>query len=115
MDTTMLLSREDITRLETLGYDPLEFSAMNDEGFFELRNVHGSCFFLKENQCQVYTSRPQGCKFYPIIFDLDINKAILDKECPLISTISSSTVTRFTSDLRKFIKLLLKEKDDRIY
>lgn len=106
----MFLSRDDIERIKTLGFNEDEFCLLNEDGFFQLQNVDGECFFLKNNKCQIYDVRPTGCRFYPIIFDLDKNKAILDDECPLINSITEKTTKTFEKDLRKFVTNMLKEK-----
>lgn len=107
-----MLSLNDIEKIEKLGYKKDDFCFQDEDGFFKLRNVTGNCFFLVENKCQIYTDRPQGCKFYPIIFDLDLNKTSLDEDCPLIHTISEKTLQNFTKDLKKFVRNLLREKSD---
>ncbi|MFW9921877.1 MAG: YkgJ family cysteine cluster protein [Candidatus Thorarchaeota archaeon] len=110
-ETEMLLSMEDITRIVSLGYKQGDFSFINNEGFFCLRNINDSCFFLQDNKCVIYSFRPQGCKYYPIIFDLDTNKAIIDVDCPLKSTIQKSTVKLFEKEIRKYVNRLIEEKD----
>jgi len=117
-DTEMLLSREDIARIQALGFSKDEFCFLDSNGFYKLQNIDGSCFFLKNNQCKIYSNRPQGCKFYPMIFDVDNNKAVCDNECPLKDSLSEKLVDSFSSDLRKFINLLMEEneklKEDRL-
>ena len=112
-DTEMILSKKDIKRIIEAGYNEKDFCYVDQEGCYKLKNVEGNCYFLKENKCIIYQIRPQGCRFYPIIFDLENNKAILDTECPLIDTISQSIVSRFSSDLRKFINLIIKKKNKK--
>ena len=106
----MLLSRDDISHISSHGYDQNDFCFQNEDGFIQLKNVKGECFFLEDNKCGIYDIRPAGCQFYPIIFDLDENKAILDDECPLIDSITEKTIKRFEDDLRKFVLQILKEK-----
>ena len=106
-----MLSLRDIEKIEKLGYKKNDFCFRDEDGFYKLRNVNDECYFLEKNRCQIYGNRPQGCRFYPIVFDLDENKAVLDDECPLISTISNKTLQNFTKDLKKFINNLLREKD----
>ena len=36
------------------------------------KNNEGKCFFLKDNQCSIYSSRPLICRFYP--FELKFNQ-----------------------------------------
>jgi len=107
----MMLSIRDIEVIENLGFKKEDFSFKNEDGFYLLRNIGGECFFLTKNKCQIYTHRPQGCGFYPIIFDLESNKALLDEECPLIHTISEKTLQSFSGDLQKFVKKLLSEAE----
>jgi Fe-S-cluster containining protein len=110
-DTKMMLSLRDIEKIEKLGYKKNDFCFQDEDGFYKLHNVNGECFFLVENECQIYSDRPQGCKFYPIVFDLDENKAVLDDECPLITNISNKTLQSFTKDLKKFVSDLLRERE----
>jgi Fe-S-cluster containining protein len=109
-DTKMLLSLGEIEKIVNLGFSKDDFCYLVD-GLYQLKNINGQCFFLKDNQCQIYRQRPQGCRYYPIIFDLDQNKAILDDLCPLINTISEKTVASFSSELRKFTQKLLRESE----
>ena len=106
----MILAQEDISRITNLGYNREDFCYQDDDGFFKLKNINDECFFLKENKCIIYDNRPQGCRFYPIIFDIDSNKAIIDPDCPLQEKIASKTVSLFEKDLRKFIRKLIMEK-----
>jgi len=105
----MILSSNDVQSIIECGYKEEDFCFIDEEGYTRLKNIDGNCFFLRDNKCIIYSSRPQGCKFYPIIFDLDNNKAIVDPECPLAESISSKTVATFTKDLRKFIRKILEE------
>ncbi len=110
-DTDMILSREDITRIQALGFSLNDFCILDSDGFYKLKNVNGCCYFLENNKCKIYSNRPQGCKFYPIIFDMDANKAICDSDCPLKDTLSEKLISSFSSDLKKFIKLLMEENE----
>jgi len=48
----------------------------------------GKCFFLKDNQCNIYKSRPLICRFYPfeLKFNQEKNAHSFDftQECPAI-------------------------------
>ncbi len=83
----MILTKRDIRRLESLGYNREDFSEFRD-GFIRLRNVDGRCFFLKSGRCSVYEYRPLGCRAYPVIFDLSLGECILDELCPARHTVS---------------------------
>ena len=69
--TEMLLSTEDIERLEGKGYQQQFFVLLDKEGYPKLRNLQNHCvFFNVENKrCMVYHSRPLGCRLYPLIYD----------------------------------------------
>ena len=85
--TEMILSEQDIRLI--LDYSELyrkreEFTAINHEGLHQLKNIDGHCFFfdIDSNKCKIYHIRPQGCRFYPLIYDTFRSKCILDQECP---------------------------------
>ncbi|NHJ48158.1 MAG: YkgJ family cysteine cluster protein [Asgard group archaeon] len=111
-DTKMMLSQKDIDEITKLGYDKNDFCILVD-GFYQLKNIDDQCYFLQNNQCQIYSHRPQGCRYYPIIFDIEFNKAILDDLCPLIGSINEKTVSNFSNELRKFANKLLRENKER--
>ncbi len=57
--------------------------------FYEMKkDDEGRCFFLKDNQCTIYTLRPLICRFYPfeLKFDQDKNTHVFNftLECPEI-------------------------------
>lgn len=83
----MILTEEDIRRLESLGYSRGEFSEFRD-GFIRLKNVNGRCFFLRDGKCSIYEYRPLGCRAYPVIFDLSLGRCILDELCPAKHTVN---------------------------
>jgi len=53
------------------------------------KSSEGKCFFLKDNQCSIYTLRPLICRFYPfeLKFEQDKDQHVFDftVECPGIS------------------------------
>jgi len=81
MNTSMVLSEEDIQRIEARGYEQSDFCVEND-GWMQLRNTEGHCLFLKNNLCTIYSFRPQGCILYPLIFDNETQEVIYDIDCP---------------------------------
>ncbi|MHA1720651.1 MAG: YkgJ family cysteine cluster protein [Promethearchaeota archaeon] len=84
--TEMELSNQDIKRIEDKNIYGLKRDdfCVKVEGFFKLRNVDNHCIFLNpdSNLCKIYSYRPTGCKFYPLIFDQEKNKCIIDDDCP---------------------------------
>jgi len=85
----MLLSKEDIKRLEWLGFSREDFTVTGGDGLTRLRNVGELCFFYgpEEKKCQVYEYRPLGCFIYPVIYSND-DGVITDEFCPTRHTIS---------------------------
>jgi len=87
LDTEMPISMQDINNILTnypkkLNKD--EFTLKLSENHYQLKNIDGHCFFFnnKNKLCNIYKFRPQGCRFYPLIFDNDIRKCIYDDYCP---------------------------------
>ena len=80
--TEMPLTFGDIKRIRALGFEEKYFIREVD-GWFQLRNIaEGHCFFLYDGLCSIYPYRPQGCTYYPVVFDLDRGEIVLDTECP---------------------------------
>ncbi|MFX0028702.1 MAG: YkgJ family cysteine cluster protein [Candidatus Hermodarchaeota archaeon] len=86
-DTEMILSRRDIETI-LIRYPNIiqeeEFVFKNDDEQYQLINIQEKCIFLEstENKCKIYDFRPKGCRFYPLIYDLDTKKCKLDDDCP---------------------------------
>lgn len=79
--TNMLLTAEDVSRLETLGFKKESFSKPSALGT-QLKNTHGHCVFLTAGHCTIYDHRPDGCRLYPIVYDKISKDAIQDNACP---------------------------------
>jgi len=79
--TSMPILRVDIDRIRRLGYKPKDFVVETGEGW-QLKNRYGKCVFLSKSGCSIYPYRPEGCQLYPLIYDEDIHKAVLDNLCP---------------------------------
>ena len=100
----MELSREDIERLEEMGYCLEEF-AVTDDGVTRLRNVNGYCIFYSraDKKCQIYEKRPTGCYLYPVVY-LANEGAIVDELCPMGHTISKQELRTKGKLLNKLLK-----------
>ena len=94
----MMLSLNDIKRIEKLGYKKDEFVVKKD-GFYQLKNKNHRCVFHNGTSCIIYPNRPIGCQLYPVIYDMDNKKAVLDTDCPY------SSLFKITDEKQK--KLLL--------
>jgi len=86
-ETEMILSARDVDRIKN--YDPKNLRTANfvkktADGLFQLKNEDGFCVFFNgsTNLCNIYAVRPQGCRFYPLIYDSDKKLCVLDQECP---------------------------------
>ncbi len=82
-ETEMLLSNEDIKRLEKQGFHKKYFMKIDKQGYAQLKNRNGYCVFydIEKRQCSIYTERPEGCRVYPVILDEDVG-IIIDDICP---------------------------------
>ena len=115
MDTEMIVSEDDINLImkEWQIHLPKEkFYFKNEDNLFQLENIEGFCVFFKKNskRCKIYKFRPQGCKFYPLIFDSYMKKCILDKDCPRTHLFykEKKVLDKNCKNLRKFLKKQLK-------
>jgi len=109
--TEMVLSEQDIMLIlkqSKVIQNEDEFSFINKEGLHQLRNVNGHCFFfdLNSKQCEIYYSRPQGCRFYPLIYDTYRKKCILDQDCPHPNNLyeDMAHLKSICKSLREFLK-----------
>ncbi len=88
IETEMLLTKKDIkTITKNTGINPEKYVKLTDDDFKMLRNrMHGDrdqCFFLDKNGlCEVWPFKPEGCQFYPLIWDLENHNAVRDDICP---------------------------------
>jgi hypothetical protein len=91
----MLLSKEDITRLEKKGYRKKFFARFDKAGYAKLRNHQGYCVFynVEKCRCNAYRARPSGCRLYPVICDED-NNIIADTLCQAHETVTEQDKRR---------------------
>jgi Fe-S-cluster containining protein len=102
-ETEMQLSEEDVKRIEKLGYSRDEFSIEVD-GVRVLKNVNGQCYFLKDGKCSIYDHRPKGCRFYPVIYDVERGKATVHDFCPLWKEVKLFTIKKVERELIRHIE-----------
>ncbi|MHA1256267.1 MAG: YkgJ family cysteine cluster protein [Promethearchaeota archaeon] len=86
LDTEMLLSKKDINLILKNSAIELkkEYFVSKQGNYFKLKNYEHHCVFfnIKSKTCKIYNHRPQGCRFYPLIYDKDKGSCLLDSECP---------------------------------
>ncbi len=82
-ETEMLLSNEDIKRLEKKGFHKKYFVKIDKDGYAFLKNRNGYCVFydLENHRCRIYDAKPAGCGIYPVILDEDVG-IVVDNICP---------------------------------
>jgi Fe-S-cluster containining protein len=107
-ETEMLLSVNDIERLERKGYKKKFFVRFDSEGYATLRNYHGHCVFydIKKKRCKIRVDRPLGCRIYPVVYNEE-KGIVVDSICP-----AQSIVTEKQKAKRGKKVLLLLEKID---
>ena len=80
LNTRMTLTEADAARLEAVGHR--DFFFVNDDHDLQLINEDGHCIFLVDGRCSVHDDRPEGCRLYPLILDLSVDRVVLDTFCP---------------------------------
>jgi len=76
----MPLTRIDIKRISKLGYRSKDFIIRRKRERY-LKNLNGKCFFLGDNGCRIYSSRPDGCRLYPLVYDENTGQAVIHDFC----------------------------------
>ncbi len=107
----MTLTRKDVEQIEKLGYDRKDFLVRVTDGFCELKNVDGNCYFydLDSKKCIIYENRPEGCRYYPIIYDARKRKCIVDKDCPSEETVTRAEIRKICHKVRRLVETLQQE------
>ncbi|MFX0148635.1 MAG: YkgJ family cysteine cluster protein [Candidatus Hodarchaeota archaeon] len=114
--TEMLLSEQDIQLIEQIHFDLKRdgFTVLNKTGRRQLKNKDNSCFFFDNitKLCKIYKIRPQGCRFYPIIYDNDQGICIYDKDCPRVERFYLNEIQfkEICNNIKNFLKSELKIK-----
>lgn len=108
--TQMSLTHQDINRITKAGYHPSAF-IIHEEGEWRLANQHeqGPCVFLNDKKCQIYETRPTGCRIYPLVFNETRRQAVIDLLCPFSNEFQITEVDR--ENLFTLIKQLDNESE----
>ena len=112
-ETEMLLSKQDILRLEKKGFPVESFVQFDNEGYAILRNRDGYCVFynVKQRQCDVYADRPSGCRVYPVILDED-KGIVADHICRAKRTITEQEKIRKGKQVIKLLEKIDSEAEN---
>lgn len=117
LETQMILTNDDLARIEKVGYKKEEFCLPRSEtdGFWQLRNINNRCFFLnKEGKCSIYSIRPYGCRVYPLVYEPSDNDILIDEDCREVKWFSEQFYDEDQIDfVRKIGKTLINEAEDK--
>lgn len=80
LKTRMTLTEADVSRIEAAGH--LDFYVVNTDLDLQLVNVDDHCVFLVDGLCSIHDDRPEGCRLYPLVLDLSVDRVVLDSVCP---------------------------------
>jgi len=113
-ETEMLLSAEDIERLEGKSYRKEFFVLFDEEGYAKLRNLRGNCVFYdaENRRCKVYSLRPLGCRLYPVIYHED-KGIVVDEVCRAKSRFNEKRIARKGAKVLKLLERIDAEAEDR--
>lgn len=111
----MLLTSEDVKRIEMLGFSKTYF-CIEREGFIVLKNNKNFCVFYDVNtkRCKIYEDRPIGCRFYPIIYDVEHKCVTVDKLCHLWHTVTKEEIKQAKLEIKKLVEQLMLERNARL-
>ena len=113
-ETEMLLSNEDIERLERKGFVKDFFVRFDKEGYAVLRNLNGVCVFfdVEKRVCRERANRPLGCRIYPVMLDED-KGVVIDDICPARKTITEKQKAKKGKKVRELLKKIDAEAEKR--
>ena len=112
LETEMLLSINDIHSIINNVRPSFQFFEEKN-GYLFLLNISGHCIFFDDlkKKCKIYEFRPQGCRFYPLIYDN--GKCVVDNDCTNRKNIRSID-KNITIQVMEFIELLERERKARL-
>lgn len=113
-ETEMLLSKEDIKRLEKRDFNQNQFVNYDKQGYAQLKNSNGYCVFydLQNHKCKVYVDRPTGCRVYPVIVHEE-KGIILDRLCHSRKSITLSEKKLKGKRVTKLLEIIDSEALER--
>jgi len=109
LDTEMTLTEEDVGRIDALGFTGYYHEV---DGYLQLVNMDGNCFFLRDGKCLINRDKPLGCRLYPLILDVRCDEVMVHNYCEY-----AHLFTNEESDaqlLRKTIDMEEKERQKRL-
>ena len=86
-----------------------ELFIKNSDGLSQLNNIEGHCVFFDTARklCRIYEFRPEGCRFYPLIFNISDEKCQIDEVCPRPQNFYQDKISfeKTCKSLRKYLKI----------
>jgi len=104
LKTRMTLTEADRERLDAAGCQ--NFFFVNDDHDLQLINVDGHCIFLIDGGCSIHDDLPEGCRLYPLILDVSVDRVVLDAFCPWAKEFT------FTQDERVQLRKSVAEEEN---
>ena len=104
IDTHMPVTGTDIKRITRQGYRYRDFVIRRKKDRY-LKNINGKCFFLGDDGCKIYSSRPKGCRLYPLVYNENTSQWVIHDFCPY------STMFKISNDDLESLRSLVKELD----
>ena len=111
IETEMTLTKADVERISELGYKTEEYTKKAEDNFCELRNVDGHCYFydVDTKLCKIYEHRPEGCRYYPIVYHYRKKKCVTDQDCPSRVTVDRDEIRKICHKVRNLVNTLVEE------
>ncbi|MFX1273077.1 MAG: YkgJ family cysteine cluster protein [Promethearchaeota archaeon] len=110
-ETEMTITRKDAERINALGYSTTDYSHKVNDGFCELKNVEGHCFFYDKSskECKIYEARPEGCRWFPVVYHYKKRKCIGDDDCPASPNLTRSDIRKVCHKVKTLVEELRRE------
>ncbi len=110
----MLLSDEDIRRIEEIGHRRDLFVLFDRKGYAKLKNAKGHCVFfnLESKRCIIYRWRPLGCRLYPVIFDEE-KWIVLDPLCTATERLTEKQIAQNGSKVLRLLEKIDAQAESR--
>ncbi|MFX0107599.1 MAG: YkgJ family cysteine cluster protein [Candidatus Hodarchaeota archaeon] len=110
-ETEMTLTRRDVERINALGYSTDDYVHRVMGGFCELKNIDGHCYFYDTASkiCRIYDARPEGCRWYPVVYHFVKRKCLADGDCPASPTFTRDRIRKVCHKVKSLVELLRKE------
>ncbi len=84
--SNMILSEQEYKKILKKFKDLKQFDiwSIDEDGFLRMLTIEHECIFLDKTtkKCSIYKVRPKGCRFYPLIYDFELQKCRFGEICP---------------------------------